>query len=116
MAGDVTITALQDGIYLATRPLSETMVVRAALLLGRRRSLVIDTLLCPEDMAPLLAIVARHGRPVVVVNTHSDWDHCWGNAAFPGAPIVGHRLCRERILQPDLSFVEQVKAEDPARY
>lgn len=116
MADDVTVTELQPGIYLASRPLSQTSVVRAALLLGERRAAVIDTLLCPEDMAPLQVHLARHGRPIIVVNTHADWDHFWGNAAFPGTLIVGHRLCRERILSPETTAIEQLKAEDPARY
>src|SRR5690348_3825626 len=114
MANDVTVTELQPGIYLASRPLGQTSVVRAALLLGARRAAVIDTLLCPEDMAPLQVHLAGHGRPVIVVNTHADWDHFWGNAAFPGAPIVGHRLCRERILSPEATAVEKLKAENPA--
>ena len=116
MANDVTVTELQPGIYLASRPLGQTSVVRAALLLGERRAVVIDTLLCPEDMAPLQVLLAGHGRPVIVVNTHADWDHCWGNAAFPGVPIAGHRLCRERILSPDQTTLEKLKAEDPVRY
>lgn len=120
MADEVQITQVQDGIYLAERSLgeqgSEATGVRAALLLGERRAAVIDTLLCVEDMAPFLALIAAHGRPVVVVNTHADWDHCWGNAAFPGAPIVGHRLCRERILNPDTARMEEVRATQPARF
>jgi glyoxylase-like metal-dependent hydrolase (beta-lactamase superfamily II) len=29
------------------------------------------------------------------VNTHHHGDHCWGNQLFPGAEIIGHRLCRD---------------------
>jgi glyoxylase-like metal-dependent hydrolase (beta-lactamase superfamily II) len=28
-----------------------------------------------------------------VANTHHNGDHCWGNQLFPGAEIIGHRLC-----------------------
>lgn len=66
---------------------------------------VIDTTTLPalsarivERLRPLLA-----GRQLLVVNTHADYDHAWGNAtfapdgAFP-APIIGHELARERLL------------------
>jgi glyoxylase-like metal-dependent hydrolase (beta-lactamase superfamily II) len=34
------------------------------------------------------------GKPVrLVINTHHHWDHTFGNEAFPGAEIAGHRFC-----------------------
>lgn len=120
MANDVTVIQFRDGIYLASRPLSEDLDagpdVRAMLLLGERRAVVVDTMNCPEDMAPFLRLIAAHGRPHIVVNTHADWDHFWGNAAFPGVPIVGHRLCRERILNPDLEGIAELRARNPAQF
>ena len=97
MATEVTVSPLGDGIFLASRALDGGPGVRAALVLGGERSAVVDTMARPEDMAPFVELAAAHGRPVTVVNTHADWDHVWGNAAFPGAKVVGHRLCRERM-------------------
>ena len=40
------------------------------------------------------------GREVLVVNSHADWDHPWGNNYFTGerrATIIGHELCRARM-------------------
>jgi glyoxylase-like metal-dependent hydrolase (beta-lactamase superfamily II) len=35
-------------------------------------------------------------KPVrFIINTHYHWDHMFGNAAFPGAEIVGHRSAPE---------------------
>lgn len=117
MADDVALVQLQDGIYLAERLLPDGIDVRAALVLGQRRAVVIDTLTCPEDMAGFLALIGTHGRPCVVVNTHSHWDHTWGNAAFPGLPIVGHRLCRERMASEiDREELAQKKVEQPALF
>lgn len=117
MNQDVSVTQLQEGVYIASRPLGDGEPdVRAALLLGERRALVVDTLARPEDMAPLVDLIAAHGRPVIVVNTHADWDHSWGNAAFPGAPIVGQRLCRDRLLGERERTVLQRKREENSAF
>lgn len=97
MTADVTVEPLGEGLFLARRSLPEGPDVKAALLLGSERAAVVDTMSRPEDMAPFVELAAAHGKPVTVVNTHADWDHAWGNAAFPGARIVAHRLCRERM-------------------
>lgn len=34
-----------------------------------------------------------------VVNTHFHWDHAWGNARFPEAVLIGHRRCREVMVE-----------------
>lgn len=70
--------------------------------------LFLDTLSTPalmrqltRQVRPLLA-----GRPVLVLNTHADWDHVYGNALFtaggelPGV-IVASELTRERLLSPE---------------
>ncbi|MBC8016052.1 MAG: MBL fold metallo-hydrolase, partial [Sporomusaceae bacterium] len=36
-------------------------------------------------------------KDVIVFNTHSDWDHIWGNCAFQGGIIIGHETCRNRM-------------------
>ncbi|MDP9366106.1 MAG: MBL fold metallo-hydrolase [Chloroflexota bacterium] len=114
---DVTVSPLGEGIFLASRALAGGPEVRAALLLGTERAAVVDTLARPEDMAPFVELATRHGRPVTVVNTHADWDHAWGNAAFPKATIVGHRLCRERLLgEEERARLARERARDPAEY
>lgn len=34
---------------------------------------------------------------LVIFNSHSDWDHIWGNCAFLDSIIIGHVTCRERM-------------------
>jgi len=71
------------------------MEVDAYVIVAERCAVVLDTLLCPEDAQAMMDIVRNElmGRKVLVVNSHADWDHCWGNAYFAGkfaVPIIGH--------------------------
>jgi glyoxylase-like metal-dependent hydrolase (beta-lactamase superfamily II) len=76
-------------------------------LVSQRYAVLIDTLINRSNATAMLATIEEkldHGRQLLVINTHADWDHCWGNMAFVGenpilpAPIIAHRLCRERLL------------------
>lgn len=73
----------------------EGMEVDAYVILTTRYAVILDTLLCPEDAQAMLDLVGNElaGRAMLVVNSHADWDHCWGNAHFTGKstiPIIGH--------------------------
>lgn len=64
---------------------------------------ICDTMLCPEDMAIVAQAIQGElkGRHLLVVNSHADWDHCWGNGYFTGAyeaPIIAHEDCRAYLL------------------
>jgi glyoxylase-like metal-dependent hydrolase (beta-lactamase superfamily II) len=118
MAQHIHLTEHAPGIYLAERSLGGgdegDISVRALLLLGEALSIVLDTLVCPSDMRPFAALIRQRGRPLVVVNSHADWDHAWGNAAFPGALIVGQRHCRERLLgAEERATLQQKRAAQP---
>ncbi len=59
----------------------------------------------PELAAEIMVIMRPwlEGRQLLVINTHADYDHCWGNAIFasPGgaypAPIIAHEQARVRL-------------------
>jgi glyoxylase-like metal-dependent hydrolase (beta-lactamase superfamily II) len=38
-------------------------------------------------------------KDIIVFNSHSDWDHIWGNCAFKGKMIIGHETCRKRMME-----------------
>ena len=80
----------------------EEMEVDAYVVVSERYVVLLDTILCPEDMAVLIQHVQHElsGRQVLVVNSHADWDHCWGNCYFTGehaAPIIAQDYCRVRL-------------------
>jgi len=64
---------------------------------GDHRTYLCDTFLGPEPMDLVMEAFRAEDRdqPVVVFNSHSHWDHVWGNCAFPGSLVIAHRLCRE---------------------
>ena len=74
-------------------------------LITQRYVVVIDTMATPELAAAILESVrpSLAGRQLLVINTHADYDHCWGNATFasPGgtypAPIIAHEQARARL-------------------
>lgn len=58
-----------------------------------------DTHLGPQSMECIKNYVSMHSnkKDVIVFNSHSDWDHIWGNCAFQGKIIIGHETCRKRM-------------------
>lgn len=80
----------------------EGMEVDAYIVVSERYVVVLDTMLCPSDVAGMMSFVADElpGRTVLCVDSHADWDHAWGNAYFTGersAPIIAHDYCRTRL-------------------
>lgn len=68
-------------------------------LVNRGGGLVVDTFWDLPHTRRLLETYATvwAGPAERVVNTHHNGDHCWGNQLFPGAEIIGHRLCRDHF-------------------
>ncbi len=66
---------------------------------GKEVIYIVDTYLGPDVMEAVdHAIQRTFGlKPKVVINTHGDWDHIWGNCRYGAFPIVGHELCEHRI-------------------
>ncbi len=80
----------------------EGMEVDAYIVLSDRYAIVLDTLLCPADVAGMMSFVVDElpGRIVLCVDSHADWDHAWGNAYFTGGrgvPIIAHDYCWTRL-------------------
>lgn len=113
---EIAMREVAPAIWLAERPLDEEIAVCATVIFGETVSVVVDTLIRPEDMTPVREMLASHGRPVIVVNTHADWDHTWGNAAFPDTPIIAHRLCRAEMLTTGRRTLAEKQAQEPERY
>jgi glyoxylase-like metal-dependent hydrolase (beta-lactamase superfamily II) len=85
----------------------------------RRLLVVVDTLSTPADARWLREQVAADGagRSLIVVDTHADYDHAWGNSVFADVPIIGHRRCGERLQGDEaLADIARWSAEMPGRF
>ncbi len=70
-----------------------------------RTSVMIDTgwdLRCTREMLDTCADITRRAPIDMVINTHADGDHCWGNQLFKGRPIIATHACIHQMhhLQP----------------
>ena len=75
-------------------------LTNAGIIVGDDGVLVIDSLRVPSFARDLIRDV-RHitDKPVqYLVDTHSHWDHSWGNEEFPDATIIGHENCYDEMV------------------
>lgn len=101
-------------------------LVTAFAVLSKRYVILIDTLVnaaTAQYMVETIQDAVTGNRQLLVINTHADWDHCWGNSIFAGvdaimpAPIIGHRLCRERLISDAArQTLRDKQQQDPEHY
>ena len=93
-------------------------LVRSYLIKTKRFVLVYDTLLGPKSGGFLReqALMFADGTPLVVVNSHADWDHYFGNMMFPEM-ILGSQLMVKRVTgQVGQKELEEKRREHPESY
>jgi glyoxylase-like metal-dependent hydrolase (beta-lactamase superfamily II) len=89
--------------------------VRGALIVGRDRAVVWDTLSRPQDMEPFVPLL--EGLDTIVVYSHADWDHAWGTAGLPApSAVVAHRAAAERMRAEGPGELEEKRREHPSLY
>ncbi|WP_027664737.1 MBL fold metallo-hydrolase [Rhizobium leguminosarum] len=84
-----------------------------------RFNVLIDTLGTPELCTAALDLLGEqmNARPLIVINSHMDWDHFWGNAAIAGrAPIIAHTATLDRLRDPSAKEVLRDKASRESRF
>ncbi len=95
-------------------PLVDTFAV-----ITTRYVVVVDTLINPATAEKIWQGVRPFLTPpraLLIINTHADYDHCWGNQRFAalGAPIIGRRASVPIFTEPDsLAFLQRVQANEP---
>ncbi|MCK4259594.1 MAG: MBL fold metallo-hydrolase [Halanaerobiales bacterium] len=69
------------------------------LINGNKYIFICDTFLGPESMREVNNYIDSNigEKPIIIFNSHSDWDHIWGNCFFSSSIIISHQLCREMV-------------------
>lgn len=70
------------------------------LIQGSEQIILCDTHLGPDSMEEVFSYLRKKPEKstIIIFNSHSDWDHIWGNCSFPGSIIIGHETCRKRMI------------------
>jgi len=84
------------GVVFSFSELDQTNILT---IYGDSFTYICDTFLGPKPMEEIKKIIIKDGRkqPIIVFNSHSDWDHVWGNCAFDQSIIISHEQCRNNL-------------------
>ena len=90
------LVEVSDGVYAR---LHEGLT-NAGIIVGDESVMIIDSLRVPSFARALIEDVRKiTSKPIkYVIDTHSHWDHSWGNEEFPEATIIGHQNCHSEML------------------
>jgi cyclase len=107
-----------DGVFAYLQPDGSWGWSNAGLVVDGEASLLVDTLYDLKITAEMLDAM-RRATPAaqaidVVVNTHANGDHCWGNQLVQYAEIVASRRCAEEMAELPPSLLAGVMASPPA--
>jgi len=102
-------------------------IIDSFAVITARYLILIDTMVSRDSMEKVMKTLATHlqGQPrtPLVINTHGDWDHVWGNGLFVGpdalypAPIIGQRLTVGAMATPEAyELLSTFQAESPGPY
>ncbi len=98
-------------------------MVDTFIVITQRYVVLVDTVINPATARQMLDFARPHltdGRQLLVINTHADYDHAWGNQLFVGptaehpAPIIGTRLCAELLRGADgATYLQELQQKEP---
>lgn len=70
---------------------------------------IVDTYLGPDVMKPVNQYISDEfgSLPVIVVNSHSHWDHVWGNMLYKSSLIISHERCSDFMKKEGAKELEE---------
>lgn len=110
-------TEVARDVYVLRYPVLD---VNASLVVGGGAALLVDTLSTDAQARELRdAVRAVTSHPLIIVNTHHHFDHCFGNAvlAAPDRPVWAHeetaRLLRDEAARLQREWYAEWAPTDP---
>jgi len=99
-------------------------LVQTFMVVTQRYVVLVDTMINEDTAVSLHQHAARflgNGRQLLIINTHADYDHAWGNQLFSGpaarypAPIIGSRRCADLLRgEESASTLAKMQIDEPA--
>ena len=105
----------RSGFWLVESQL-EDFQVRGAVIAGREKMLIWDTLARPTDMTGIAEMAPT--LPLTVVYSHADWDHVLGTSGLtrPPVEIIAHALAKPRFEEELPMVLAKRRKLDPISY
>jgi glyoxylase-like metal-dependent hydrolase (beta-lactamase superfamily II) len=97
-------------------------LVQTFIIVTRHYLVLLDTLINATMAQAMLDYAQPYlaGRQLLVINSHADYDHCWGNQLFAGpqagqpAPILATDACRRQFDRPEAAeTLQQMQTQEP---
>jgi len=86
-------TKISNRNIMFTTKECEEYIVNMGLILGTKHNFIIDTGIGGDCAYAIKKHIGNGPKPIIVINTHHDWDHAAGNWVFEGSTIIAHKLC-----------------------
>ena len=108
---------LGGGIYAYLQPDGSWGWSNAGLVVDGGASLLVDTLfdleLTKEMLAEMRKATDAAASIDILVNTHANGDHCYGNELVKGAEIIASRACEEEMGHSPAQMLAQLNRAAP---
>jgi quinoprotein relay system zinc metallohydrolase 2 len=119
VAAALPVKEIAPGVFVYQAPYEEASpanlggIANLGFVIGEDAVAVIDSGGSLLEGQALAAAIRQHtDRPVVyVINTHAHPDHIFGNGAFSGAKVVGHKRLPEVLISHGPYYLETLKRD-----
>jgi cyclase len=111
MTYDKGLQEIGNGLYGYFQPNGSWGLSNAGLITEGDTSLLVDTLFDLNRTGEMLDAMRRVSPQIdLVVNTHANGDHCWGNSLVEGAEIIASGACASEMAEtPPSTFAAIVE-------
>lgn len=84
-------------------------------IITKSRIFAVDTYFGGKLISDMLGFISemRKDRELIVVNTHSHYDHIWGNCLFDSCRIAAHEKCLSHMKEDACKILEGYKKTNP---